>query len=385
MTLFEFATAGRVFFGEGQAEHLGQIAKELGTKALVVTGSSPARYQSVLDQLGAHKIDTLIFSITSEPTVDVINQGLEAARVGDRDLVISIGGGSVIDTAKAVAAMLTNRGQLLDYMEVIGAGQKFTKPSAPHIALPTTAGTGTEVTRNAVIASPEHKRKVSIRSSLLLPNVAIVDPSLTITTPKTVTAQSGFDALAQVLEAYVSNQANPLTDSLCREGIYRAAVALPTVYEEPDNSEARTDMALASLFSGFALANAKLGAVHGFAGPLGGYTGAPHGALVARLLPYVIEANVEALKARNPESEALLRYDELAQMMLGHYEADVLHLIDWLEELGETMEIPSLRAMGVSASHFDDIIAASQQSSSMKGNPIELTSDELKRVLVNAL
>lgn len=381
---FEFATAGRVLFGAGRSSELGAIAATLGTKALVVVGSTPERIAHLLDNLNQKNIDTQLFSIPSEPTTDIVQQGVEVARETGRDVVVSIGGGSVLDAGKAIAALLSNGGEPLDYLEVIGKGLKIGRAAAPHIAIPTTSGTGTEVTRNAVLAAPQYKRKVSMRSPYLLPSVALVDPSLTHSTPPHVTAQSGLDALAQVIEPYVSHLSNPITDSLCREGIFLAAVSLPQVYEEPDNAEARSDMALASLLGGFALANAKLGAVHGFAGPIGGQYGAPHGAIVGRLLPYVVEANVEALKQREPESEILERYDEVAKVCLGNYDADVLHLIDWLEELCENMDVPTLRAMGVSASDFDSIVEASQQSSSMKGNPIQLTDAELRQILVNA-
>src|SRR5208282_5705063 len=227
------------------------------------------------------------------------------------------GGGSAIDAAKAIAAMLTNKGELLDYVEIIGRGKPLTQPSAPFIAVPTTAGTGSEVTRNAVLASPEHRVKVSLRSPLMLPRVAVVDPELTYALPPAITASTGLDALTQLIEPFVCARANPMVDALCIEGIRRAARSLREVVHQNPGKSAREDMALASLFGGIALANAGLGAVHGFAGPMGGMFAAPHGALCAALLPGVMAANVAALRRRQPGGEGLRRYDEIARLLTG--------------------------------------------------------------------
>ena len=229
------------------------------------------------------------------------------------DLIIGLGGGSAIDTGKAIAALLTNAGDPLDYLEVIGRGQALTDAPAPFIAIPTTAGTGAEVTRNAVLASPEHRVKVSLRSPLMLPRVALVDPELTYGLPPAITASTGLDALTQLIEPFVSIRANPLTDAICRDGMRRAARSLRRAYEEGTMlPPARTWPA--SLFGGLALANAGLGAVHGFAGPLGGLFPAPHGVICARLLPLIVEANVRALQERKPNTSVLQRYAEVARL-----------------------------------------------------------------------
>ena len=267
---FEFATATRIIFGTGALKEVGGIAASFGQRALVVTGRSADRATSLLDLLRDAGVEAVTFEVPGEPTTDIVREGTEAARAADCDLVIAIGGGSAIDAGKAIAALLTNGGVPLDYLEVIGRGQPITKPAAPCIAIPTTAGTGAEVTRNAVLASPEHRVKVSLRSPLMLPRVALVDPALTYSMPPAITASTGLDAFTQVLEPYVSHLANPLTDTLCREGLMRAAIALPRAFEDGGDVEAREDMALASSSAGLALANAKLGAVHGFAGVLGG-------------------------------------------------------------------------------------------------------------------
>jgi alcohol dehydrogenase class IV len=280
--------------------------------------------------------------------------------------------------------MLTNTGELEDYLEVVGAGKALTQASAPHIAIPTTAGTGAEVTRNAVLGVPEHRVKVSMRSPLMLPRLAVVDPDLTHSMPPTVTASTGLDALTQLIEVYVSNKANPLTDGICREGLKRAGRSLRRAYEDGDDSAAREDMAIASFFSGLGLANAKLGAVHGFAGPLGGMFSAPHGAVCARLLPFVMEANVRALRSRKPGSAILSRYDDVAQLLTGRTTATAADGVAWVQDLSEALTVPSLTEFGLAERDFPDAVAKAQKSSSMKGNPIKLTDDELLEILKKA-
>jgi len=265
-----------------------------------VTGRSADRAAPAIDLLRAQQIEVTAFATEGEPTVEVARQGVEAAQAAQADMVIGFGGGAALDAAKAIAVLLTNAGDPLDYLEVIGRGQPIKNASAPFIAIPTTAGTGSEVTSNAVLASPEHQVKVSLRNPLMLARVALVDSNLTHSSPPDVTAQSGLDALTQVIEPFTSNKANPLTDAISKEAMSRAATALQRAYEHPNDAAAREDMALVSLFGGLALANAKLGAVHGFAGPFGGMFDAPHGGICARLLPFVMDANVRALRQRQP-------------------------------------------------------------------------------------
>ena len=277
---FEFATATRIVFGAGTVNEVGPIAKEFGCRALVVTGRDSRRAERILAGLKSSGIGAVTFSVTGEPELATVEQGTKLARAEHCELVIGFGGGSALDAAKAIAAMLANGGELLDYVEIIGRGQALTRPSVPFIAIPTTAGTGTEVTRNAVLASPDHKVKVSLRSPLMLAKVALVDPELTYDLPSALTASTGLDALTQLIEPFVCLRANPMTDGLCVEGLRRAARSLRVAFNEGQNKPAREDMAVASLFGGLALANAGLGAVHGFAGPMGGmFPAAPHGDL----------------------------------------------------------------------------------------------------------
>jgi alcohol dehydrogenase class IV len=300
-------------------------------------------------------------------------------------VVIAIGGGSALDAGKAIAAMLANPGELLDYLEVIGRGQALTRPSVPFIAIPTTAGTGSEVTRNAVLASPEHHVKVSLRSPLVLPRVAVVDPELTYGLPPASTASTGLDALTQLIEPYVCSRANPMTDALCVEGIRRAARSLRAAFADGRNATARSDMAVASLFGGLALANAGLGAVHGFAGPIGGQFPAPHGAVCAALLPQVMEANLRALRQRQPGADTLRRYEEVAHLVTGNASATAEAGVEWVRKLVADLQIPRLGHYGLKREHTAGLVEKASQASSMKANPIALTRNELAGILERAL
>jgi alcohol dehydrogenase class IV len=235
------------------------------------------------------------------------------------------------------------------------------------------------------LASPEHRVKVSLRSNLTLPRLALVDPKLTHSVPPQITASTGLDALTQVIEPYVSRLANPLTDAICREGIRRGARSLRRAYEDGGDANARENMALTSLFGGLALANAKLGAVHGFAGPLGGMFHAPHGAICGRLLPYVMAVNVQALRERGQGGAALRRYDEVAQLLVGSPRAAAHDGVSWMQALCAALDIPPLSAHGVTEDDFPAIVEKAARSSSMKGNPIELTREEMEEILRRAL
>jgi alcohol dehydrogenase class IV len=382
---FEFATAVRIIFGAGTAQEIASAAAALGRRPLVVTGKHKQRAAWLLDHLLQQGLAPTLLSIAGEPTVADARAGVEHARTAGCDMLIGLGGGSVLDAAKAIAALLANGGDPLDYLEVIGLGRPLSKPSLPCITVPTTAGTGSEVTRNAVLGSPEHRVKASLRSQSMLPTVALVDPELTHSVPPDVTAVTGLDALTQCVEPFVSARANPLTDAVCREGMQRAARSLRRAFVDGSDAAAREDMALASLCGGLALANAGLGAVHGFAGPIGGMFPAPHGAICARLLPQVMAANVEALQPRAPGSPALARFDEVARLLTGDPAAQASDGVTWVADLVDALRIPRLAAHGIAPADFPEIVAKSQQASSMKANPIQLTADELTDILHAAL
>ena len=382
---FEFATANRIIFGDASASQLPALARELGRHALLFTDDQPERLSAIIDSLGQAGLRHTRFTVTGEPSVDLIDRAKQTALAARCDMVVSIGGGSVIDSGKATAALITNDGDALDYLEVVGAGKKLRNDPLPFIALPTTAGTGAEVTKNAVLYAPTHQVKVSLRDNRMLADIAIVDPLLTHSMPPSVTASTGMDALAQALEPYVSCQANPLTDAVCVEAMGRAGRSLRRVYAQPDDAAARSDMALTSLMGGLALANAKLGAVHGFAGVIGGMYAAPHGAICAALLPPVIKANIAALERRQPDNPALARYEHIARLLLGDPSAGAQDAMDWIDETSQRFGIPGLGAYGVAAKDFDAIVEQSSVSSSMKGNPLPLEHGELRDILAQAM
>lgn len=382
---FEFTTATRIIYGAGTLDEVAPLAAGFGERALVVSDGDNERSSVLLEQLASQGIESIRFYVDSEPTTAMALAGVSAAREADCDIVIGIGGGSVLDTGKAVAILLTNGGEPLDYLEVIGQGKSITKPAATCIAIPTTAGTGAEVTRNAVLASEEHGVKVSLRSPFMLPRVAVVDPELTYSLPPSVTASTGLDALAQVMEPYVSNQANPLTDAICQQGLLRASRSLQRAYVDGSDAEAREDMTLASLMGGLALANAKLGAVHGFAGVIGGMYPAPHGIICARLLPYVMETNVRVLQARAADSPFLARYEDVARILTGDRQATAADGVNWIHNLCQQLAVPGLAEFGVRSHDFSLVVDRSQKASSMKGNPVALSDDELMRILEQAV
>jgi len=350
-----------------------------------VTGRTTRRASPLLNELATRRIENVTFSVAGEPTTITVREAVECAKKADCDLVIGLGGGSALDAGKAAAALLANGGDPEDYLEVIGKGKQLTQPSTPYIAIPTTAGTGSEVTRNAVLASPEHQLKVSMRSPLMLPSLALVDPELTYDLPPETTASTGLDALTQLIEPFTSSRANPIADAFCREGICRVARSLARAFERGDDAAAREDMALASLFGGLALANAGLGIVHGIAGPIGGRFSAPHGAICARLLPYAMEVNVTSLEKRLPKSEALRRYDEIARKLTGSEHSKARDGIARVKEICESLRIPSLRSYGISSEDFPELIESAARASSTKRNPIELTRDEMEQILARAL
>ena len=382
---FEFATARRIVFGAGTVAMVGPCLKNLGRRALVVTGRSPQRAEKLLANLSANGMSATTFAVAGEPEIATVQQGTALAKKENCDCVIGLGGGSALDAAKAMAAMLTNDGELLDYVEIIGRGRVLTKPSAPFVAIPTTAGTGSEVTRNAVLASPEHKVKVSLRSPLMLAKMAVVDPELTYDLPPALTASTGLDALTQLIEPFVCSHANPMADGLCVEGLRRAARSLRVAFGDGQNQSARADMAVASLFGGLALANAGLGAVHGFAGPIGGSFPAPHGAICAALLPHVMKANLHALRQRASGSEALRRYDEVARLLTGNAQTAADDGVAWVRKLVRDLRIPRLGAYGIKSEHVAELARKSAQASSMKANPVALTPEELVETLQQAL
>ncbi len=307
------------------------------------------------------------------------------ARKNSCDCVIGMGGGSAIDAAKAVACLLTNGGSVLDYMEVVGKGQKISRPAAPWMAIPVTAGTGAEATRNAVIGVPDKKFKASLRSEYLLARIALVDPELGVGVPPSVTASSGMDALCQLIESYTSTGASPMTDALALHGIQIASRSLLRAFEDGSDIEARESMALAALLSGITLTSAGLGAVHGFAAPIGANFPVPHGVVCAALLPPIIAANVRALMKSDEAAPSLRRYEtigrQLPEIGLSSPGNRIELLIAFVTDLVKKLRIPPLKQFGLSDADISEMIVLARKASSMKFNPVVLSDEALFEAL----
>lgn len=382
MKSFEFSTAQRIIFGYGSLEKLTKILPDFGSRPLLIVGYEGWQDSGILS-LFDHV--PYVVEIHDEPTIGLIRELFNQVHSYQPDVLVGFGGGSALDITKAIAALLTNPGDVTDYLEVIGKGMIIQNIPLPVVAIPTTAGTGSEVTSNSVLGSPENKVKVSLRSRLMLPAVALVDPQLHLSLPPIVTASTGMDALTQVLEPFISGFATPITDIYCKEGMRLIKTGLLRAFQDGDDSEARQDMALASMFGGIALANAKLGAVHGIAGPFGGMFKAPHGAVCGKLLPGVIKANLRAIQTRQPQNPALDRYRIAAVILTGNSNASPEDGLEVIQAIAAELKLPGLSSYGLSPADYPQLIEASRNSSSMRGNPISLTEEELEAILSDSL
>ncbi|MCP4119192.1 MAG: iron-containing alcohol dehydrogenase [Desulfobacteraceae bacterium] len=382
---FSFFSPAKILFGPDASRRIASSVSGFGTRAFVVTGKNPARAGNLITDLEQAGISCRTFSQSNEPAVEEVALGAEQARAFGADFVVAIGGGSVLDAAKVISALVTNKGDIHDYLEVVGKGRAIDHKPVPLVVLPTTAGTGAEATCNAVVASREHGVKVSMRSPLLYPDLVIIDPGLTLSMPKGVTAATGMDALTQLMEAFVTPYATPFTDALCREGLLRVSRSFQRAFECGEDLGAREDMCVASLFSGIALANAKLGAVHGIAGPMGGMIDASHGGICARLLAPVSRLNMERLEKLDSGHPSLAKYRETAQILTGNSQAEPGDGVDWIDALVRLMEIPSLTTFGLNAVICQKLGDKALAASSMKGNPVRLTREEIVLLLENEI
>jgi alcohol dehydrogenase class IV len=384
---FEHFSVPRIVFGAGRFAEAGSLVAQFGGNVLIVThqGASAARLVGrLVELLMASRVSAEVHQIADEPEVSDVDAGVSLARMSKADVIVGLGGGSAIDAAKAIAGVLTNGGSALDYMEVIGQGKKILKPAAPWIAVPVTAGTGAEVTRNAVIGCREKHFKASLRSELLLARVALIDPELGVAVRPEVTARCGMDALTQCLEAYVSKGAQPLSDQAALEGVRRAGRSLRRAFANGADLDARGEMALAALCGGIALTNAGLGAVHGFAAPLGAHIPAPHGTVCAVLLPHVMEANVKVLRAKGAAA-TLRRYAEVGRILVGREDLGDERAIDagvaCAHELVRDLHIPGLSQFGLREGDVTTLVARARKASSMRHNPVELDDAVLTSIL----
>lgn len=373
---FAFATATEIRFGRGEAARAVDAIAALGARLLVVTGARAGRAAWLVDALTRRGVAVTAFAVPREPDVALIEAGIAAAREAGAEAVVAVGGGAAIDGGKAIAALATAPGTIHDHLEVVGKGLPLTAPPLAFVAIPTTAGTGAEVTRNAVVGVPEHRRKVSLRDRAMLPRLAVVDPALTDDCPRGVTLASGLDAITQVIEPYLCRRANPLTDALCRDAIPRGLVALARLMTAEDPA-ARDEMAWVSLCGGLALANAGLGAVHGLAGPLGGRTGAAHGAICGTLLPHVLAANAAGVA----DAALQARFSAVRGWIAGALGGTEAQAFTTLATWSRAQGLPGLDGLGISAADRAAAAAAAASSSSMKANPVALSEGDLATVM----
>ncbi|WP_116132124.1 iron-containing alcohol dehydrogenase [Tropicimonas sp. IMCC34043] len=381
MTLasFAFATATEIRFGRGEAARSVPALAAFGLRVMLVTGRGAARSAWLAEALRAAGCEITPFAVPGEPDVALIEAGVASARAAGVAAVAAIGGGAAIDAGKAIAALVPASRPMLDHLEVVGRGLPLDHPPLPFVAIPTTAGTGAEVTRNAVIAVPEARRKVSLRDRAMLPRLAIVDPALTDGCPRSVTLASGLDAVTQVIEPYLCTRANRMTDALCRDAIPAGLSALRLLMERED-AEARDRMAWVSLCGGLALANAGLGVIHGLAGPLGGLAGAPHGAICGTLLPHGLALNA----ARVTDPATLARIDEVRIWIAEALGCEAFDAFSGLAAWSRGCGLPGLDALGIDAAARAQAAEAAASSSSMKANPVALSADAMQEMMEQA-
>jgi alcohol dehydrogenase class IV len=374
---FDLAVPADVRFGAGRVSEVPEALAGLGaTRVLVVTGRTTARADPIRSALAEAGISSIAFGVATEPSIERVRVAMELLAEAGCDAVLGFGGGSALDVAKAAAVLATSGTDPREHLEVIGAGRP--------LVTPTTAGTGSEVTRNSVLSGGGVK--ASLRSPLMLPRVAVVDPDLLVGLPRPTIAASGMDALSQLIEPLLSQRANPFSDALARDGVHRSARSLRPAYEEGMvDAAVREDLALASLFGGMCLANSGLGAVHGIAAAAGARLSAPHGAVCAAVLGAAMEVNLSALRERAPEHPALVRMAEVATLLTSQSDATLEDAIAWLQELTAALSIPGLASYRLTEDEIPAMVTAAQRASSMRGNPIELSDAEVTEIVTRSM
>ena len=390
---FELGAMPCIVFGAGRIAELPRLARTFGTRALLVTGAE----SFIAGPHGAPLLSACVtaglcierMTVVGEPSPESIDAAVHRFRTANIDVVIGIGGGSVLDAAKAIAGLLPAGDSVMDFLEGVGRNRAYTGPALPFIAVPTTAGTGAEATKNAVLSRQgKDGFKKSFRHDALVARYALIDPDLLATCPPALIAANGMDALTQLIEAYVSTRANPLTDALAESGLHAAARGLLRWYREPEDAAARADMAYAALLSGIALAHAGLGAVHGLAAPLGAQFPIPHGVVCGSLMAAATEMNLHALRSRAPAHAALTKYARVAEILRGGKLGDAhgahTALLETLNAWTDEMRLPRLRAYGVTAADYPAIVADCR-GNSMRTNPVVLTDTEVTAILAARL
>jgi alcohol dehydrogenase class IV len=381
---FDLAVPADVRFGAGRVSEVPEALLGLGaSRVLVITGRTTSRADAVRSALREAGVPSIPFGVATEPSIERVRAAVELLTEAGCDAVLGYGGGSAIDVAKAAAVLATTGTDPREHLEVIGAGRPIERPGVPCVAVPTTAGTGSEVTRNSVLSGGGVK--ASLRSPLMLPKVAMVDPDLLVGLPAPSIAASGMDALSQLIEPLLSRRANPFSDALARDGIRRSARSLRRGYEDGmEDAGVREDLALASLLSGMCLANSGLGAVHGIAAAAGARLNAPHGAVCAAVLAAAMEVNLRALRDRAPEHPAIERMAEVATLLTNQPDASPEDAIAWLQELTAVLSIPGLASYGLNDVEIEAVVTAAQKASSMRGNPIDLNDTEVSEIVTRS-
>lgn len=376
--MFSFVSPQALHFGRGQRESTARLAAGFGRNALIVHGSNRSRAEWLINACTAQGLTVTTVGCGNEPTLPDIERALADCAESEPDVILALGGGSVMDFAKAISALIRCVGPAKSYLEVVGDGRALDHAPVPMIALPTTAGTGAEVTKNAVITVPENGIKVSLRDPRMVPVAAIVDPDLMQGAPTRVVLSAALDAVTQVIEPYLSTKANPMTDALCVAAIPTGLGALRRVVED-DDAEAWDKMAWVSTCGGLALANSGLGAVHGFAGVIGGKTNAPHGEICGALLPYVLASHFDHAAAGTELFRRLTWVQDQIEAQFGAG-TGITELAAWSRRMG----LRNLTEMGLSKTDHAEVARLSQNASSMKGNPFPLEIRDLVMILANA-
>lgn len=381
---FSFVRTPEIHFGQGKIWLLPSLVSRYGKNVLVVTGArsfiESIHYERLVKEFKKNSLKHYVIKISGEPAPQLIDSIVNEYLLKDIDLVVAIGGGSVLDTGKAVAAMLSHDGFVQEYLEGVGTGRHHPGRKLPFIAVPTTAGTGSETTMNAVLSFVgEQGFKKSLRHESFVPDVAIVDPELTLTCPANITAACGMDAFTQLLESYVSIHASPMTESLCLSGLYHVNLGLIKAVEEPDNIRARSDMAYASMISGIALANAGLGVVHGFASVIGGYYDIPHGVICGTLMGAATRTNINSLQNKSGVKPALEKYTQAGRIFSGsgNKKSQLNGLASKIDEWIERLKIPALGQYGIQIADLKKIVSETGQ----KQNPVKLSEEEMLEIL----
>ena len=394
-TPFSISRFPRICYGNGRINEVPALAATYGRTALLVTGKhsfcSTPRWQSFTQLLETKGMKWLHLTVSGEPTPMLVDQAVSQFRDESVDVVIAIGGGSVLDAAKAIAGLLPYGNSVMDYLEGVGKNVPYHGPSTPFIAVPTTAGTGSEATKNSVLSV--HGRdgfKKSFRDECLIPEYAVIDPDLLASCPRELVAADGMDAFTQLLESYASLKANPFTDALALSGITAVKEGFFAAWEgnEPDASHGRGAMAYAALLSGITLAQVGLGSVHGLASPLGAYFPIPHGVVCGTLVSAATEINIKAMQEREPDNPALSKYAQVGRLLANQLEIDDAtarsSLTTLLAEWSERLQLPRLNGYGITAADFP-LIVANSRGSSMQTNPIVLTDAEINAILMQRL